>query len=939
MTQTETYDLQNQRMAASSGNGKIFGRFDPIHIALAVISVIFLILSIVFIILFATKHDTSTGFLATGFSDSKSGDVSSELKGLLNKKYTVNSFALDVQNKAVSAVFSLRDDVSTKDVQSVLSGSKLVTQLETTYGDKATAVCRQQPAASIISTSLAPATSAPTNAPPVTGKYCNNNAITRDIVIVVDMNDLPKNDHTEKMNSLAAIRDSLTKGITFPDAKVFLKAVVAGDVIDVSTKWISDSATLTADFNKLLAINNFNNQSSLIIADVFTKSFTTLKTGRQFVPGALFIVTDKQPSSDSKVAVNPRDSGIYIGFTGVRKSYIDQYSTWSDSIVTAESWTDLGKQDPFGTLVCSFYKLPAAPKAEAFFNYPLGELDAADTPKCQVLDIIIAFDISESLSRIILPKYVAFAKRLVAQYKYKANDFTRVGVLTFNDQVTEKLTLVNGNNLDAVNAAIDSVQYVGGLTDVTKALKTAQQLFQTESDASRSKVLIVLSDAVPTVDTYTDEIQAGKQLSAMGVATFFIGYNHYSDDVKKELGQVTNPNYVFGDMSDASFNGVTTQILTTYPCPKPKCVTAYYAIEISEATDDDVVDNLKDILLISSQAKTLQTGTESYQLITYNDIGNTQINPKGDASFDAFQKYVQALIDNPNQVAALRRGYTRLDKAIDDVTAELKNQATKNSRFSGNIIFMGQANDAVLNPNVPEAQKIVLLQASAASLKAQTAGLIFVVDDSRNTADFGDDLWTSVTTKNRIVQKADDVVAALKGTDYFQTWKALSCSLPARTTCYDTPLDVAVIIDLQKKDDYVFLNYITSLLSQFSSQDDTHISMLAYGARKTSVLSSLSAHSSAEVQNFAVVYTDWSNGTYFMTTTTEAPTTTQKPKNIFTNDLYQVDQGMMNGYVYKNVQKKKSSFANFLLGKYPPHSFDFPPIRMDLSASSERREP
>lgn len=57
MTQTESYDLQTQRMvAAQQNNGKIFGRFDPIHIGLAVISIIFLILSIVFIILFATKH-------------------------------------------------------------------------------------------------------------------------------------------------------------------------------------------------------------------------------------------------------------------------------------------------------------------------------------------------------------------------------------------------------------------------------------------------------------------------------------------------------------------------------------------------------------------------------------------------------------------------------------------------------------------------------------------------------------------------------------------------------------------------------------------------------------------------------------------------------------------------------------------------------------------
>ena len=140
---------------------------------------------------------------------------------------------------------------------------------------------------------------------------------------------------------------------------------------------------------------------------------------------------------------------------------------------------------------------------------------------------------------------------------------------TFSDIVTEKLTLQKGVDLATINAAIDTVEYVGGLTDVTAALKKAKDLFALESDNAHSKVLIVLSDAVPTVDTYADEIAAGKALTAAGVATFFVGYNHYSDDVTKQLGQVTKPDYVFGDMSDASFNGITQQILTAYPCPQP----------------------------------------------------------------------------------------------------------------------------------------------------------------------------------------------------------------------------------------------------------------------------------------------------------------------------------------------------------------------------------
>lgn len=72
--------------------------------------------------------------------------------------------------------------------------------------------------------------------------------------------------------------------------------------------------------------------------------------------------------------------------------------------------------------------------------------DQTNSPQCEVLDIIIAFDTSESLSRIILPvknekvsihypvifqKYVDFAKKLVAQYKINGITNTRVGVISF----------------------------------------------------------------------------------------------------------------------------------------------------------------------------------------------------------------------------------------------------------------------------------------------------------------------------------------------------------------------------------------------------------------------------------------------------------------------------------------------------------------------------
>ncbi|CCD71843.1 VWFA domain-containing protein [Caenorhabditis elegans] len=881
-------------VAAQQNNGKIFGRFDPIHIGLAVISIIFLILSIVFIILFATKHDSSSGFLATGFSDSNASDVSNDLRGLLKNKYTVNSFAADVQDKTVSAVFSLRDSVSADDVQKVLAGSKLVSQVETTYGDKATAVCRRQQtfASTVSAAPTNPPTTVTTAAPPVVARYCKSNPITRDIVLVVDMDDLEKNNHTEKMASLTVIRDSLVKGITFPQANIFVKAVINNTVTDISKKFADNADQFKNDFNILLNTATFYNALSFKFADVLAQSIANFKTGRQYVPGAIFAITDKRISS--AVESNPKDIGIYVGVTGVRDSYLKSYADAraADEVISKESWTELANSDPFATLICSFFKLPTT-QMSSQLEYLRTERDAViDTPKCEVLDMIIAFDTSESLSSLIVPQYVDFAKKLVAQYKY-GNDNTRVGIITFSSDVVEVRKLTDGNTLDAVNAAIDTVHYTGGLTNVTKAQLTAKNLFDTESNANRNKVLFILTDGVPTVDTYTDEVAAGDKLKSISVISFFVGYSSYSDEVKTELGKVSEPKYIFGNMT--FLPEITAQILTTYPCPVPKCVTAYYAIEISEATDDYVVQNLQDILNIATQASTMQTGTESYQIVTYNDAQNTQFNPKGDASFASFKAFVQGLIADPKRIAAMRRGITRLDLAIDDVTAEMKAQATKNIRFSSDILFFGQANDAVLKPDVDTNAKFQLLKTAADALKAQTGGLIYVVDDSRPANNFGKDLWTAVTLNNNIIQYSQNNAAVLKtNTDYYDTWKKLSCNLPALGTCYDTPLDVAVLVDLQNKD-YDFMNYITKLLNQFSTQDDTHFSMFAYGAFKTSVISGLSVHSSQDISNFAVTYEDWRNGTYFITTTTPAPTTTNKPANFWNNNLYTVDQTMMSG--------------------------------------------
>lgn len=181
---------------------------------------------------------------------------------------------------------------------------------------------------------------------------CDNTAVNRDIVIVVDLNTLKKNNQTEKIASLQQTRQNLLHGLSFPYVNVFLKAFVADTVQDISTTWVSTSEQLNADFDNLFKITTFTETISLNFAAILKDGMEKFRTGRPYVPAALFVVTDK-PISDNEVQAKPKDRGIYVGVTGVRSNYINQYSSYSDVQIAYDTWTDLSNDDPFRTLVCS----------------------------------------------------------------------------------------------------------------------------------------------------------------------------------------------------------------------------------------------------------------------------------------------------------------------------------------------------------------------------------------------------------------------------------------------------------------------------------------------------------------------------------------------------------------------------------------------------------
>ncbi|CAI5441134.1 unnamed protein product [Caenorhabditis angaria] len=876
MAITNSYDINLQsEMASSPKNNKLFGRFDPIHIGLAVISIIFIILSIVFIILFATKHDTSSSFLTTGFTMNSKSELENDFKSRLQQKYTLNSFGLDVQNNQVNAVYSLRGSVSVDEAKNALSGSKMVTQMETTYGDNAYSVCHQT---QTISTSQQPATNTPTtpSTPKPPSQYCNGSP-QRDILLVIDMNDLQKTNKTLKISSLDTIKNKIASNVNFASTQIFIGATAGNQIVDISTSFADTKDKFLNDFNNVYNVQNTTIRQSLDFGTLKTYAFNKFPA-RSSTPDEVILLTDKPVSSQS---VDKSNTGIYFTIAGVNKNYVKQYSTYIDESLSYDSWTDLANNDPFSQLVCSFFKKPVTTASQRYLLDYLNADDTTNSPKCEVLDMILLFDTSESLSRILLEDYKNFATKFVKQYK-TSDDLTRIGVMFFNSETSEILKLVQGTNLDNVLQAIQSVQYTAGLTDITKALNAAFAAFQVESRAASGKVLVVLSDAIPTVDTYANEIIAGKQLSDFGVQTLIVGYEAFSADVLQQLDQITKPEYIYQSLDDTTLNGVTANILANYPCPAPQCVTAYYAVEVSEATNDVVVDNLKSVIQLVDASSALQTGTELYQLITYSE-GLTKFTPANAVDAKGFKTYLQTLIDDSTKLDALRGGNTRLDTSMNDITAQLALISKKNNRFSADLLFFGEANDAVLDPDVTTDEKRNQLKTAALNLQSQTGGRIYVVDVSRPVNLYGTVLWDSVTPSDHIVNSTQ----YLSTTNYFTEWSSLSCQLPAYSYCYDTQVDIAIILDLQKQD-YDFINYIQNFVEKFSAQDDAHISMFAYGAQKTMLLTDLAVHSYADLQNSIVTYEEWRNGSLFITTTTTpAPTSsTVKPK-LF-EDLYTV---------------------------------------------------
>ncbi|CAB3405444.1 unnamed protein product [Caenorhabditis bovis] len=858
-------------MSVRSANAKPWQNLDWRHYVLAATTILFLILFIIFVSLYATYNPKSSAFLVVGNVAQQSAkfsnlaysdqDVQNELRGILSKKYNLDSFNMEVSDGVASAVYSVRGTVKQSDMAKTVQSSKTISNPKTTTGSAVLEACNVAVPICPQST-VSPASSQATSTvkpPPISNGYCAGYSVVRDILIVFDMDVAVYSDADAKSNTIRTIAKQLAAGVTFPSTQVFIAAVASGNVVSISQSWITDSATLTADIEKAISVENQAVSTILPFKTINDYAMDALQS-RPATAQQVIVITDKLLNDVS--CVDLRNYGVYFGLIGIGAKRAQAYTNYVDKAIIYDSWAAVSQADPMATLVCSYYSSPKK-RLEGFGVVG----DASNNPRCETIDILIAFDTSESLSRIILKKYRSFAEQFVAQYKYEDDLFTRIAIMTFNSDVSKVLDF--NANLTVIDNAIESVAYTGGLTDVTKMLKTANDYFLQHGVASRGKVLLLLSDATPTLDSFDDEIAAGQTLAKNGVSVFFNNYETYSPDIQKKLEKVTDPRNIFTDLSPDTLNALTQRILVVYPCPVPKCVTAYFAVEFSEPTSNVLVQNLQTVLKIADQDAALQSGAESYQLISYNE-NHTQFKPDN-TTLAGFKAYVQSLIDDDVKRKQLIQGNTRLDMAINDISAVLYHQATINKRATSNILFFGQANNGVLDPNVSIDVKKKQLQDASAVLRAVTTG-IYVVDDSRNPTLFGEDLWTSVTGSNNIVALGGDVIGNLtNNTDYFVNWSKMSCELPKIESCKSKPIDMAIIFDLPNRND-ALVNYTAKFASQFSTENDAHMAMLAYGINPTMFLTDLGAHNAQDLQDSIVKLEEWRNGSLFQTTPAPAPT-------------------------------------------------------------------
>ncbi|EYB88302.1 hypothetical protein Y032_0249g113 [Ancylostoma ceylanicum] len=850
-------------------------KLDNVRIALIVGNIVFIILSVVFIILFATKHESSSAFLLSSPAtlDTNSDSFRNALNKRLQQKYAVGTIAAETAGGWGNAVFSLRGAPAAADVRSFIAGDPAFADSQVTDGGQSMEVCN--PKLPTAGPSAAPTTApstAPTAAPPVSTKFCQG-ALRRDVVLLVDTLASPSKD--DKVAALTTLGLTLADGIPFESGtRVAVITLNSGQQIG---NFSTDVASFNNVWGTLLALPFTGTAGSIDVMQAYGAASKLLK---QLNPMEVIIITDH-----SVAALDPsldiRQRGVFVSAvvpTKINLLGIDQLTRVKKSYAT---WSEMVTQNPYATLFCQYTDGAAPTKAVSLAAIA----DANnDTPKCQKLDIIVVFDTSQSVVEPFVRDYADFSIDFISQYTLSGavdGDNTRTGIISFNSDVHVVQDL-GEHSLNDFKTAVSQIHYTGGTTNTLAAMKAGRDMFRNHTGTTHGRAMVFLSDGQPyplTSDTWAEIVSVGNDLKELGVDVFFVGDdNGYDDATKTILSNITgNPDWVFNHVADARI-GLSPALLQQFPCPPLICEMAYYAVEISEIlSEQDKNTSLNFILEVAQNVYNSKNSTQ-FQLLVYNDK-QYLLPSNGDYSFDNFKSVVNQLIYNTTYRQKFSSGHTRIDTAINALAREMNVQQKRKPYFQSSVLFAGQANSGVLDPIGNEAQQKSDLAQAAKNIKT-ICPLVYALDDSNgNVAIYGDDLWNIVVPAERTIRiTSDNLERDLENTDYYQKVYALDCKLPSEARCDLNFVDFGVAFDVNGPLAPNVTDYVRSLLGQFNTLYTAHISMYGFGGgRKPTILASLSSHQSMN-DGFNNL-TNWQNGitTTAAPTTTVAPTTTAAP--------------------------------------------------------------
>ncbi|KAL6736122.1 hypothetical protein Aduo_006508 [Ancylostoma duodenale] len=840
-------------------------KLDNVRIGLIVGNIVFIILSVVFIILFATKHESSSGFLLSSPTplDSTADSFRNALNKRLQQKYAVGTIAAETAGGWGNAVFSLRGAPAAADVRSFIAGDPAFADSQVTDGGQSMELCNaklptDKPTASPASV---PSTTV-TAAPPVSTKFCQG-TLKRDVVLLVDTLASPSKD--DKITALTTLGKTLADGIPF-ESGTRVAVVTLND-----GQLLGDFATDVASFNdvwaKLLALPFTGAAGSIDVSQAYGAAGQLLK---QLNPVEVILVTDHtlaplDPTADIRLR------GVFVSAvipTKINLPGIDKLTTVRKSYTT---WAEMVTQNPFATLFCQY--TDGAPPTKAISLSAKADAND-DTPKCQKLDIIVVFDTSQSVVEPFVRDYADFSIDFISQYTLSGavdGDNTRTGIISFNSDV-QIVRELGERPLSDFKTAVSGIHYTGGTTNTLAAMKAGRDMFMRQGGTTHGRAMVFLSDGQPypmTPDTWAEIVSVGNDLKGLGVDVFFVGDdNGYDDATKNVLSNITgNPDWVFNHVADARI-GLSPDLLKEFPCPPLICEMAYYAVEISEILSEQDKNTSLNFILEVAQNYNNKNSTQ-FQLLVYNDK-QYLLPHDGDYSFANFKSVVNQLISNTTYREKFSSGHTRIDTAINALAREMNVQQKRRPFFQSSVLFAGQANSGVLDPIGNEAQQKADLAQAAKNIKT-ICPLVYALDDSSNNVPvYGDDLWNIVVPAERTIRiTSDNLERDLENTDYYEKVNALDCKLPSEARCDLNFVDFGVAFDVNGPLAANVTDYVRSLLGQFNTIYTAHISMYGFGGgRQPSILASLSSHQSMN-DGFNNL-TNWQNGI----TTTVAPTTT-----------------------------------------------------------------